>query len=381
MQRTVLRQVDSRSHGFTLLELLVVIAIIAALMGLTTYVMYNVGAQAERASTKATLRKINGLLRDRIEAFDRSYKGDIRRQYVQRTIDILRANTTVGTNLDPYYAVPDSAPSALLVTARKTAFRYYFPQRLADLLIGDTDTQLSGVPDSLYTKLLGPVARQQLVDEGTPTPTQAEVLGRVTTNWANHDPDTESSELLYYALIRSGTFGASAVAANRFTQAEVTDTDGDGLPEFVDRWGEPLRFYRWPTRLVDQDGLPGVSDEERAIAKTHLRDLPPEPFLAGERDLASTDPDDPVGLINSFLTDNPTWGLTSVINVTNYHDLDTYHAPLVVSAGVDGVMGLSEPYDTGSFGHLGFWDNTTIVKDAMFDNLTNRSSRAGGGGR
>ena len=26
----------------------------------------------------------------------------------------------------------------------------------------------------------------------------------------------------------------------------LKDTDGDGLPEFVDAWGEPLRFYRWP---------------------------------------------------------------------------------------------------------------------------------------
>src|SRR5262249_38680487 len=27
---------------------------------------------------------------------------------------------------------------------------------------------------------------------------------------------------------------------------EVQDTDNDGLPEFVDAWGEPLQFYRWP---------------------------------------------------------------------------------------------------------------------------------------
>ena len=26
----------------------------------------------------------------------------------------------------------------------------------------------------------------------------------------------------------------------------MRDTDGDGLPEFVDAWGQPLQFFRWP---------------------------------------------------------------------------------------------------------------------------------------
>ena len=26
----------------------------------------------------------------------------------------------------------------------------------------------------------------------------------------------------------------------------MQDTDGDGLPEFVDAWGQPLQFFRWP---------------------------------------------------------------------------------------------------------------------------------------
>ncbi len=38
----------------------------------------------------------------------------------------------------------------------------------------------------------------------------------------------------------------SAFKREDFTDREVRDTDGDGLPEFVDAWGEPLQFYRWP---------------------------------------------------------------------------------------------------------------------------------------
>ena len=40
-----------------------------------------------------------------------------------------------------------------------------------------------------------------------------------------------------------------------FTDREVADTDGDGLLEFVDSWGRPLQFYRWPIYYVSEYGL------------------------------------------------------------------------------------------------------------------------------
>ena len=38
----------------------------------------------------------------------------------------------------------------------------------------------------------------------------------------------------------------TASAKQPVTAKEVQDTDGDGLPEFVDAWGQPLQFFRWP---------------------------------------------------------------------------------------------------------------------------------------
>ena len=43
----------------------------------------------------------------------------------------------------------------------------------------------------------------------------------------------------------SGPWG-SVFNRDDFTDREVQDTDGDGLPEFVDAWGQPLQFFRWP---------------------------------------------------------------------------------------------------------------------------------------
>ena len=74
----------------------------------------------------------------------------------------------------------------------------------------------------------------------------SDVVALVTTNLAAHTHKTARAEVLYALLVDSeGPFGSS-FNRDDFTDLEVMDTDGDGLPEFVDAWGEPLQFYRWP---------------------------------------------------------------------------------------------------------------------------------------
>jgi prepilin-type N-terminal cleavage/methylation domain-containing protein len=74
----------------------------------------------------------------------------------------------------------------------------------------------------------------------------ADNLNLVQTNLKSHQHKTARAEMLYALLVESqGPFG-SIFNRDEFTDREVQDTDGDGLPEFVDAWGEPLQFYRWP---------------------------------------------------------------------------------------------------------------------------------------
>jgi len=52
--------------------------------------------------------------------------------------------------------------------------------------------------------------------------------------------------MLYAVLVGGvGPLG-SVFSPDDFSDREVKDTDGDGLPEFVDAWGQPLQFFRWP---------------------------------------------------------------------------------------------------------------------------------------
>ncbi len=85
-----------------------------------------------------------------------------------------------------------------------------------------------------------------LVDEVLEwAPTTAE-QNAIVTVLGNHKHATARAEMLYAILVEgSGPFG-SVFSRDEFTDKEVQDTDGDGLPEFVDAWGQPLQFFRWP---------------------------------------------------------------------------------------------------------------------------------------
>jgi prepilin-type N-terminal cleavage/methylation domain-containing protein len=79
-----------------------------------------------------------------------------------------------------------------------------------------------------------------LIDE------QSEGGGFLAPLLANHTHNTARSEMLYAILVEGQGPWGTVFNRDDFTDAEVQDTDGDGLPEFVDAWGQPLQFFRWP---------------------------------------------------------------------------------------------------------------------------------------
>ncbi|HQZ67296.1 MAG TPA: type II secretion system protein, partial [Planctomycetaceae bacterium] len=398
--------------GFTLLELLIVIGLIATLMTMSVVVMSGFLTTAEVEATSATIQKTFRLLEQRIDAFDRAFKGSRKQATIFGMRNLLASQQLFGVS-----------DEAVEIMAKKALFRFEFPQRLGErLLFGDPGTVVPGMPDSMYRSIAAPTARQQLITEGNPTPTQAEIDARATSNWANHDLATESAELLYFTLVYSTNYGSAAVDSDRFTNREVADTDNDGLPEFIDAWGQPLRYYRWPTRLVDpnppvpfqpilsdpsdptdvvvpvdtdNDGIPDItigqrqiSPLERKLAAILLKGLPPAPTVLPNgvlpRDLLLTDPDDPVGILYFELERlNGVNGMPlfrTEFNEANYHTPDTFHAPLIVSLGKDGQLGLYEPHDTANFGNLAMYNlaDPELMLEQIGDNITNRNKRAGG---
>jgi len=406
-------------RGFTLLELLMVIAIISIMLTLSVIVMSGLLGSAKEEATSATIQKANRLLEQRVDAFNRAFNGARRTQYMKATYALLAdPNRNGNSDDDGIFGVREEVVEIL---ARKAAFRFEFPQRMIELILAPSDDgNGNGLADTIEVRVAVPSARAYLIaaNQASPDsvlnyePISTEITDLVTARWSGgsstadfngttytfdfqgHNSVTQSSALLYYTLVTAGSFGAGAIDADRFTNEEVKDTDDDGLPEFVDAWGEPLRFYRWPTRLVDfnppvpfqpiltlddptdinltpgaANGQREIMPQERLVASLMLKGLPPRPSSlpngALPRDLLLTDPDDPVGRLYSELErldgTNGTPLFRNEFNEANYHTPDTFHTPLIVSAGPDGVVGLFELADTANLGNLAAIHTTNSV--------------------
>lgn len=196
--------------GFTLLELLIVIMVIAILMALTVSAAFSFIVNAREAATATTISKVNGLLQDRIRSF---------RQY-DFSDSAIRLRDAWNTN-NPMDRFPDYELFEVLL--RKPRFKQAFPQSFAEADRARLFPSLTFGASPTY-------------DSTFPT----------TYQWKY-----ECGIVLYAILSRGETFGAPSVAEDAFTGAEIrVGPETNNLPCLVDAWGEPLRFYRWPTRLI-----------------------------------------------------------------------------------------------------------------------------------
>ena len=113
--------------------------------------------------------------------------------------------------------------------------------------------------------------------EGVPTNGTNSAI--VQGNLARHIHKTARSEMLYAILVEGRGALGSVFSRDDFTDKEVQDTDNDGLPEFVDAWGQPLQFYRWPV-LYHSDLQRG----QNFLASSANYFLPPYSSVLQERE-------------------------------------------------------------------------------------------------
>ncbi len=436
-------ELERLRRAFTLLEILVVVVIIALLIGILGTTVTTSIRKAREAATVALIQKIEGLLDDRRKGFERAVKSRDFERIVQLRKQSLEAGGIFGVS-----------PRVIESIARKEFYSQLFPQRYLDMTPRIATGPLAGVPTAIAGEdangngtldagedlnnngvldkadpSLAPEDKNAngVIDPGEDANGNGKLDGYVHFN---HRPETESAAVLYFMLTQMQVFGVPPVGESEFRVGnEVLDTDGDGLLELVDGWRRPLRFYRWPTRLIKPngpyggDGMPGTGgatvaaygtlgtdDVAIALAPTNMRPiaallmeaLPPAPaFPAGQWDPLSEDPDDPYGLISTEIKRLFTFGIdvTGTYTELLYPTLDTYHTPLIISCGADGELGLYEPFASGpgmtnmgilaqpihgsggayDFGATALTPNGTQVLAALADNITNRNRRAGKG--
>lgn len=327
--------------GFTMLELLIVIGILGFITATLIVVLGNTGTEARIESTRTTIRILDSLIQERIEAFNDL---DLKSQ-----ASLLKAQ---------YDAAGNSSPSTLPrnlaeILVKKHRFRSAFPQRVRDLqgfdgpsgdAADDSPLDVSGIDFS--------------------------------------DPAATSSELMYAALTNGAAFGLPNAILDEINPRHIGDSDDDGAMEFLDDWGNPLHFYIWPTRLFRQDG----STLNLTAANVLIDGLPAA--STDPTNLLNQDPQDQLGLIsasnlatNSFDLDMGGTTISATpINETNWHTLNTYHTILIVSAGPDELLGMGAAGSGTSPECLGQPSPTvTSTSDldghSITDNITNRQQR------
>ncbi|MCY2962374.1 MAG: type II secretion system protein [Planctomycetota bacterium] len=316
--------------GFTLIELMIVITIIVILAGLTIRVSMGMINQGREAATKSTIQKINRLLDSRLQAFQRKYGGN------DDTSLARLKNTTewsLAGNLKTSPNNLDLSNNQRVIITRKLLYMKWFPQ----------------VSGEVNLSLFPGISAARTTNGGT----------AVDSN----------SEILYAMLLDSQGLGEATSGLIDFNTTEFADTDLDGLPEFIDAWGEPIKFYRWPTRLFRPDdegaGTPIDPPSAKYASRLTVQGLRPSDL--------KRDPMDPLGQcsnINNF--------------ETFFHQLNTFYAPLIISGGTDKNIGLLDPSDGfGRLGELsdpGTTDPATLALrgDALSDNISSLNIRAGG---
>lgn len=346
-----------------MIELLVVIGIIAMLIVLSVTVYANFISLSKEQATAATISKINKILEQRKQAFDRLNLKDAADKYSEKNSWL------------------SGSKRLAEVIVRKQRFQQAFPQRVEDRagIAGSSGCFFNGFDYK---------------------PDFQSFPGRATF---------ESAALLYLAITQGETFGAPAVDEDAFSANEIQEADFGTPPKvkyFVDAWGQPLRFYRWPTSLMKPAGAV-VQQPDPEYAVLLISSLSPfdtslpsalgidlQPGIAGTDDDSNSffdditeigwpgsddpnplnrDPDDPLDSIS---------GLSAAVLTNfrdNFHFELTFHTPLIVSAGPNRQLGLFEPNDASTVNRNAMPGPGTLSKaailDALSDNITNLNQR------
>lgn len=214
-------QVACRRRGITLVELMVSMVILVVLSTLILNGLLVARQSGRVASTRSTIRKISEVILPYYEEYQ------VRRPRLPPSV------STITSRSD-------------LLQIRQIALRRMIAMELPDRQSDVEDLFVNPYPPNLSALTVRPLnpssnGSTYPLDEVSPSARRFRgILHAAVTNGA----DVTSAEMLYLIITRGAVADPDIVA--HFRENESADTDQDGLREFVDAWGKPIMFKRWP---------------------------------------------------------------------------------------------------------------------------------------
>lgn len=249
-----------RLSGFTLVELLVVIVILSILSALSLAGIQSARARGRVAKTQSTIRKISEMILPYYELYE------TRRPRIPRNVERYNDRSVVRE-------------------ANRFALRRLMtmelPERSSDVTCvfpySDTPTQSQQEADRIspYNSINDPVSGVNApLSEVSPFARRYRNLMLNKVDQVNYrlKDNIDSSDLLYMIVMRGAV--ADGELNSHFRPDEIRDTDGNGIPEFVDGWNTPIKFLRWPvgysSPLQPVNGQLGLVDDRVSVNGNRL---------------------------------------------------------------------------------------------------------------
>jgi len=226
-------RLSRRGTAFTLTELLVVITILGILSSLMLAGLLGARERQRAVKSSTTIRKLSEVILPFYESYE------VRRPSLPSSPSI----TTL----------PTACYKELRRIATRRLMTLELPDRGIDVIPG-IHALKPNVGD-LAQDELEPLNKIAIANGVTLTEIPpaarryASIIKSGSTAWvdAGKNPNefsVESDELLHMIVTRGPVADSDVVA--HFRPDEVGDIDGDGLLEFIDGWGRPISFLRWP---------------------------------------------------------------------------------------------------------------------------------------
>lgn len=241
-----------RLSGFTLVELLVVIVILSILSALSLAGIQSARARGRISKTQSTIRKLSEIILPYYELYE------TRRPRIPRNVE----------RYDDRDVIREANRFAL-----RRLMAMELPERSSDVTCvfpySDTPTQSQLESDRIspYSSINDPVSgvNAAVLSEVSPFARRYRNLMLTKLDQVNYrlKNDIDSADLLYMIVMRGAA--ADADLNSHFRPDEIRDTDGNGIPEFVDGWNNPIKFLRWPvgfsSPLQPVNGQLGLVDD------------------------------------------------------------------------------------------------------------------------